>query len=334
MLSFSLAAVDMAFDFNFSFDPTTPPEYSFEQALEETSFNHGHSRKSSQGSNFSQESSPVSSYTQLTTPTKSPIRQHGPLLLPKIRPQDQAIESPPKRFKKTPLATAHNPAWRPSHNRSYTNPEPISLLTPVSASTNHSRSSSALCSPISMTEPNVFQRRGSGASLDGQTLGKYGFPTYRQMPTYIPSATNSQTETFVPQPYFILTPREPSPIRNEISFDVVPDSLSLLPADTTTTLMSYLTSANPPHPLCANSTSTSATAMPSTSGGTSAKSGLGHPSLQAPSPPFQISMPFSTFLFHPQVSPPLPHPGHLIPRRKPSSTPSTAPTTPPSSTPP
>jgi len=235
----------MSFDFNFSFGPTTPPEYSFEQALEEASFTNGHSRQSSQGSNFSQESSPVSSYTQLTTPTKSPIRQHGPLLLPKIRPQDQAIESPPKRFKKTPLATAHNPAWRPSHNRSYTNPESVSLLTPVSASTNHSRSSSALCSPISMTEPNVFQRRGSGASLDGQTLGKYGFPTYRQMPTYIPSATNTQTETFVPQPYFIPTPREPSPIRNEISFDVVPDNLSLVPAGTTTTLMSYLTGANP-----------------------------------------------------------------------------------------
>ena len=56
-------------------------------------------------------------------------------------------------------------------------------------------------------------------------------PTYRQMPTYaryIPSATKSQTETSV-QPYFIPTPHDSSPIRNDISFDVVLDTLSTTP---------------------------------------------------------------------------------------------------------
>ena len=96
-----------------------------------------------------------------------------------------------------------------------------------------------------MTDDNLLGRRSSSVSLDGQTLGKYGFPTYRQMPAYIPSATNPQTETFVPQPYFVPTPREPSPIRHEVTFDEFTDDLSLIPDGPTTTLMNYLTAANP-----------------------------------------------------------------------------------------
>ena len=104
------------------------------------------------------------------------------------------------------------------------------------------RPMSTLCSPISFA-PNVHQRRASGSNLDGQTLEKYGFPTYRQLPAYIPSATNSQTETFLPTSFYQVPQRTPSPLQNSIALD----DLSLSPLDdgNTTTLMSYLTSPNP-----------------------------------------------------------------------------------------
>jgi hypothetical protein len=233
----------MSFDYSFSFGPTTPPSFSFEEALNDASYaiSH-HSRSSSHASMYSQESSPDSVNTQLTTPARSPIRQHGPLLLPKIRPQDQEIHSPPKRFKKTPLANAKNPpasTFRPSHTRSYTNPESITFTHDNIPS--HTRSMSTLCSPISFA-PNQ-ERRASSADLDGQTLGKYGFPTYRQLPTYIPSATNAQTETFIPQNFYQVPQRTPSPLQNTMFMDEL--TTSPLDDGTTTTLMAYLTSPNP-----------------------------------------------------------------------------------------
>ena len=227
----------MSFDYSFSFGPTTPPHFSFEEALNDTSFTMGQSRPSSI---YSVDTSPDSVNTQLTTPARSPIRQHGPLLLPKIRPQDQEIHSPPKRFKRIP-STNSKPAFKPSHTRSYTNPESISFMQHDNIPS-HTRSMSTLCSPITFTAPDQH-RRSSSASLDGQTLGKYGFPTYRQMPAYIPSATNPQTETFMPQNFYQVPQRTPSPLQNSM----LADELAMSPLDdgTTTTLMNYLTSANP-----------------------------------------------------------------------------------------
>ncbi|OBT51544.1 hypothetical protein VE04_09130 [Pseudogymnoascus sp. 24MN13] len=218
-------AVDMSFDYNFSFGPATPPDYSYELAFQEASYQPAYRRadaRSSQMSMYSKESSPDTTNIQLATPIKSPIRQHGPLLLPKIRSQDQAIESPAKRVKKNGTAGT----WRPSHSRSYTNPETITYMPAALATPAHSRSSSTLCSPISMTSSVDAQfRRASSCSLDGQTIGKYGFPTYRQMPTYISSTAG--TETFVPAPYYTAPPREPSPMRNSISFDDFREELEL-----------------------------------------------------------------------------------------------------------
>ncbi|KFY85523.1 hypothetical protein V500_08340 [Pseudogymnoascus sp. VKM F-4518 (FW-2643)] len=241
-------AVDMSFDYNFSFGPATPPDYSYELAFQEASYQPAYRRAdslSSQMSMYSKESSPDTTNIQLATPIKSPIRQHGPLLLPKIRSQDQAIESPAKRVKKNGTAGT----WRPGHSRSYTNPETISYMPAALATPSHSRSSSTLCSPISMTSSADAQfRRSSSCSLDGQTIGKYGFPTYRQMPTYISSTAG--TETFVPAPYYTAAPpREPSPMRNSISFDDFCEELELAPAppadEPTTTLQAFLTAPNP-----------------------------------------------------------------------------------------
>lgn len=230
----------MSFDYGFSFGPSTPPHFSFEEALNDVTFIPNHSRASSHASFYSQESSPDSVNTELTTPARSPIRQHGPLLLPKIRPQDQEIHSPPKRFKPTHVAfkSKSKSGFRPSHTRSFTNPESLTFMTHDNIPS-HTRSMTTLCSPISFP---TQERRASSVSLDGQTLGKYGFPTYRQLPTYIPSATNPQTETFIPQNVYVPR-RSPSPLQNSILID----EFAVGPIDdgNNTTLMTYLTSPNP-----------------------------------------------------------------------------------------
>jgi hypothetical protein len=63
------------------------------------------------------------------------------------------------------------------------------------------------------------------------------------MPTYIPSATNSQTETFNQQNFIQVPQRTPSPLQNAINFDEL--TMSPLDDGMTTTMMSYLTSPNP-----------------------------------------------------------------------------------------
>jgi hypothetical protein len=98
-----------------------------------------------------------------------------------------------------------------------------------------------LCSPISLTDTH-HQRRSSVPSLSDDTLGKFGFPTYRQMPTYTPSATNSQTETFNPQSFYV-PQRTPSPLQNVMALEEM--VMNPLDDGMTTTLMSYLTSPNP-----------------------------------------------------------------------------------------
>ena len=54
---------------------------------------------------YSKESTPDTTSTQLAPPSKPPTRKHGALLPPKIRSQDQAIESAAKRAKKIGTAT-------------------------------------------------------------------------------------------------------------------------------------------------------------------------------------------------------------------------------------
>ncbi|PBP17033.1 hypothetical protein BUE80_DR012194 [Diplocarpon rosae] len=252
----------------FGAEPATPPVYSGEEEesrCRDPIHVHGHVGHSRSSSLDSQGSSPESVNTQLTTPARSPIRQHGPLLLPKIRPQDQEIHSPPKRVKKMPakslslsLSHAFQPtttSFRPSHTRSYTNPDFTSQENlPLDNFPSHTRSMSTLCSPL--TFPSDHERRASSADLlDPQTLGRYGFPTYRQMPTYIPSATHSQTETRTfHQASFGMPARTPSPRPNASCLDDEDDTtlsplplpLSLcLPSGPNTSLRAYLTAPNP-----------------------------------------------------------------------------------------
>jgi hypothetical protein len=119
-------------------------------------------------------------------------------------------------------------------------------------------SNSLLCSPISFvpqesSDAAGHSRRASTCSLDNVAIEKYGFPTYRQMPAYVaagnangaaPAAAVSaapqagthlsQPDSFLYQPY---APRAPSPL--------VHGSMSPEPVTPTTTMLSYLTAANP-----------------------------------------------------------------------------------------
>ncbi|EFW98571.1 sialidase-like protein [Grosmannia clavigera kw1407] len=145
----STLAADLAFDFTFpSGEPATPPttSYSYDPNLLDVPYQHhpnhgliggrhgdyrGHSRSASQCSAYSAysfaSSTPSESFlsvagsfntapsTRNSTPARSPIRTHGPLLLPKIRSRDQALGSddayanaysPPKRAKTSPAPQA------------------------------------------------------------------------------------------------------------------------------------------------------------------------------------------------------------------------------------
>ncbi|KAI0126020.1 hypothetical protein BJ170DRAFT_685262 [Xylariales sp. AK1849] len=238
-------AADMSFDFTFpSCEPATPPSFSFDPSLLEIPYHPGHARSSSYGSICSTtESSPSDSMTtRHTTPSHSPppphVRQHGPLLLPKIRSQDQEISSAPKRVKTSPASTPkprRQSGFRPSHTRSFTNPETLnqfsgSFFTPVDDQSQLSQS--LLCSPVIFPQDNMQSRRASTCSLDGSALEKYGFPTYRQMPSYISAVTQPQMDPFM---YAQYAPRAPSPL----SIASTPEPIA------STTLMTYLTSSNP-----------------------------------------------------------------------------------------
>ena len=222
--------------------PATPP-------YERTSYINAHGRNPSISSFYTDDSSPDTIQDTLPTPVKSPIRQHGPMLLPKIRSQDQDIDqssSPtPKRHRKALSCTQNPPGsmlnTRPNMLRRSTSPlgnGACELISPISAAQDGSRMSSSLSSPISLASSATHSRNVSASSIDNQILGKYGFPTYRQMPNYIPPATFTSSmvpgaSTFVPPPTF--TSRA----------HALPLDLQFNDEGCTTTLLDYLTGANP-----------------------------------------------------------------------------------------
>ncbi|KAI9839348.1 MAG: hypothetical protein M1838_004387 [Thelocarpon superellum] len=213
--------------------PATPPyEHSMFSA---------HSRETSKSSEFTALSSPDFPFDSLPTPVKSPIRQHGPMLLPKIRSQDQTIEPygspPPKKHRKALSSTYNPPASmlevRPDMLRRSTSPGALCDLTHAAAM---SMLGSCMSSPISLTS--THSRRASGSHLDEQILGKYGFPTYRQLPAYTPPATYASStvpgaSTFIPPP--LTMPRAQS----------LPLDLQFADDACTTTMYDYLTGPNP-----------------------------------------------------------------------------------------
>lgn len=161
--------------------------------------------------------------TALTTPPRSPIRQHGPLLLPKIRSQDQTMEPShgPIRHKRNSsthsinYAQTFNPYSRPGFTRRSTSPSNYSdLLSPATDGAVNSALNSPIEFPASqpMSRGSSMSRRpslaharsqstsairqhsrsGSISSIDDSVIARFGYPTYRSMPQYRTAATVAQ----------------------------------------------------------------------------------------------------------------------------------------------
>ena len=136
-------------------------------------------------------------------------------------------------------------SYRPSHVRSHTNPEAISLARVMPFLDENP--APLLCSPVSFTRESsvVHSRRASTCSLDNVGVETYNFPAY-QIPAYVPPRGSSsptpppQPQAHLSQPESFLyqyAPRAPSPLA--AAAPIIPD------AAPPTTLYSYLTSPNP-----------------------------------------------------------------------------------------
>ncbi|KAK7403148.1 hypothetical protein QQX98_011097 [Neonectria punicea] len=259
----STLAVDMPFDFTFpsaSIERPSPPPVMnalpFDPAILDMAYSHAaghisnHSRSSSKASVYSTvsatDSIADSLCSRLTTPPRAspPVRHHGPILLPKIRSQDQDIDATPCTYRmSTPAAP------RPSrHARSYTSPDSLSGFTfpsPQPAANVHLSFSSEpeeipgslMTSPAAFVRENSVPshaRRASSCNLDASTIDRYGYPTYRQMPAYVPAAAPQQPD-YGFQSCNGYSPRAPSPLSMAATPDPTPN----------TSLLAFLTSPNP-----------------------------------------------------------------------------------------
>jgi hypothetical protein len=192
----------------YSYRPATPPEMATVDRL------HGnihHSRRTSNSSFYDTRSSPD---TAITTPSRSPVlRQHGPTLLPRIRPQD-ATAAPlsaggPKRIHRRMVSTSHvtksfapYPTSRPSVQRSVTEPlECSALISPVSASSpsfairNDTTCNLSVSAPATQAKEAVARqhcRSASASSIEEEMLSGYSYPTYSQLSGYCTSADQHQ----------------------------------------------------------------------------------------------------------------------------------------------
>ncbi|KAJ2979986.1 hypothetical protein NQ176_g2915 [Zarea fungicola] len=152
----SALVADVAFDFCLADSPAsldrpmTPPHdfamhqnYFFDSSLLEIPHHPRHVRASSKASSIysavsAAESAADSACTRMTTPPRMspPVRQHGPLLLPKIRPQDQQVTAMASVPVAPRMQTMTSPPQRrvnkkkrvAAHTRSQTNPEVISTM--------------------------------------------------------------------------------------------------------------------------------------------------------------------------------------------------------------
>lgn len=161
------------------------------------------------------------------TPPRSPVRSYGPVLLPKVRVQDQVAEPTggPIRHRRTTSTSsvgyAYSPYSRPAsmarrgsspfnhnmHNAHST------LASPVSTASTYDFNISTLNSPITFTQPEArrasyvgsshsrstsasrarHDRSSSAGSVDGSIISRYGFPTYRNLPNYVTASNAPQS---------------------------------------------------------------------------------------------------------------------------------------------
>ncbi|KAL6718967.1 hypothetical protein ACLMJK_003202 [Lecanora helva] len=217
----------------------------------------GHSRNSSGSSIWSSPGS--SNETRATTPCRSPhspVRQVGPVLLPKIRPCDQGLEPSvrPKHTHRRALSTFSNPpehasSRRPGYQRSTTSPpECSSVITPssgasgVSSWTVNSATDYSATYSASSRGTSSHGRSTSTSGVDTTTLRRYGNPTYRTMPVYTTRSSPQYTAAVVPE-IANFVPPELTLAAPAVYRELTPElECSYGP---TTTITRYLTSPNP-----------------------------------------------------------------------------------------
>jgi hypothetical protein len=255
-------------------EASTPPNFAFDPALLDMSIHPNHVRSGSEDSTFSSMGSPpASTSSRFSTPAPAtpppathtlPIRQHGPILLPKIRPQDQAMDipvapplakrtkrtsTPPVAMRRTPIAKASaksKSTYRPTHARSYTNPESLSY----SAFAFAPQLDDITASPVEASQDNSahFQhaRRSSSSNISAAVAaaaaaaGSGGALTFSQMPTYVAATPRAPSEIVFPScftkgPSASVARASPAPAMSSVVSESVPQS----------TLAAYLTTANP-----------------------------------------------------------------------------------------
>ncbi|CAG8312226.1 unnamed protein product [Penicillium salamii] len=266
--------------------PTTPPRLPLEEYI-----GSGRSRHASTSSVYSGESSPWSTVTGNTSPATSPTRHHhGPALLPKIRPQDVVVEpvssGGPLRHRRVISNTRNQPGFmpyppsRPSTSRQKRELlDRLTLASPVSPAPMAVQSScSALSSPVTLT-PSYKRKAGghsrsiSASGVDVQTLNRFGYPTYRELPKYMPQMQAQTTPTtpvtpvtpnIVVYPSYSQRPGGPAPLcTNPLTVptpqyygtSAQPSPALLSPQEDlprSTTLLSYLTRSIQPINLVRN----------------------------------------------------------------------------------
>ncbi|ODH53561.1 hypothetical protein GX48_00394 [Paracoccidioides brasiliensis] len=222
----------------YHYRPSTPPSMPASGYLTVSRNNHNyiHARADSSSSN---NSTPESGISNLTTPNRSPVlRQHGPALLPRIRPQDLTVEpvscSGPIRALKTSLNVRKPPGFVPyPANRSQARLFLASLIdcstvSPISASSVvGNRGPSTLSSPVTLTPSHSRRLSGrshsrstSTSSIDESIWGRYAYPTYRNVPRYVSqysptapvSATSHLSMSYPPFNDQAAPQLEPSPL--------------------------------------------------------------------------------------------------------------------------
>ncbi|KAL9041948.1 MAG: hypothetical protein Q9180_000941 [Flavoplaca navasiana] len=222
-----------------------------------------HSRHTSISTVCSQNSSPESVATHATTPSRSPIRQHGPTLLPKLRTQDSTLKpiARPNAHRRASSQAAcpqtrTTQLSRPGMQRSTTSPpECVNLVSPVSATSTASpwAATSAINSPVTFSSS--YTRKPSGHSRSSSTPWnaaaarpyssapyRSGTPTFKTRPTYYTNSVNPGASTFIPPP---ITTYQPSYSYPSYDASILADFVYVSEDEPQTTLQKYLTSANP-----------------------------------------------------------------------------------------
>ncbi|KAL9612638.1 MAG: hypothetical protein Q9167_002765 [Letrouitia subvulpina] len=231
--------------------PITPPYYE----TSSSKYQNRHSRNTSASTIRSRNSSPESVTTHSTTPSRSPIRQHGPTLLPKLRTQDSTLEPRPatshRRASSQACPTRQAPSSRPGIQRSTTSPpECINLISPVSATSTASSwaVNSALDSPAilssSYNRKSSSHSRSTSAPFDisvarlNRAPYRSGTPTFKTRPAHYASSMVPGAATFVPA-------QMPATYTSYYNASIASDFVYVSDNEPRTCLQKYLTSANP-----------------------------------------------------------------------------------------